>query len=102
MSLELQSLEIHQAVPADVEVVHRILEDGRLLKIALGDTSWGEDPFELKEAADIVGAGHTYIANLEGQAVGTMGLTWDDDEIWKRVEKVQLGAGYISRRCPGR
>jgi ribosomal protein S18 acetylase RimI-like enzyme len=89
------SLELHKATPDDLPGLQRILEEARAYKVSLGDFTWGKEPYEEDEVAEIISDGETFIGYIDSEPAATFSLTWEDRHTWGDEIGKDGTAGYI-------
>lgn len=80
--------------PQDRAVVLDILGEAASWLLARGIDQWRPERFR-----ELIDQGDTYLARLDGDAVGTLALQWNDpldEKLWRSVANVEE-AGYVHR-----
>ncbi len=88
------SLTIVRMQPPNRPVVLDILGEAASWISAKGIDQWRPDQFQT-----VIDRGDTYLALLDGEAVGTLALQWDDaidERLWRDVSNMEE-AGYVHR-----
>jgi GNAT superfamily N-acetyltransferase len=88
------SVEISQAVPADIDDVLDVLNEAARWLASRGINQWRVDGFLRELIADGTSRGEVYVARRDGRAVGTFTLQWSDELFWPGASEA---AGYIHR-----
>jgi GNAT superfamily N-acetyltransferase len=88
------SVEIAQAISADIDDVIDVLNEAARWLASRGINQWRVDGFPRDLIADGVSRGEVYVARRDGHAVGTFTLQWSDDLFWPGASEA---AGYIHR-----
>lgn len=90
----MEKMTIKKAHGADAPLLAKILNDAMETKLTHSDASWGDEPFTNDEALRFINTADTYVFYIDGQAYGTVSLSWSDDALWS--DHIQP-AGYIHR-----
>lgn len=85
-------LTVRKAASNDAEALAKILTQAMKYKLSLGDKTWGTEPYTIQELQDRIIQGHTYIALLDGEIVGTLMFLWEDEMMWGEQPPV---AAYV-------
>jgi len=88
------SVEIAQAISADIDDVLDILNEAARWLASCGINQWRVDGFPRELIADGVSRGEVYVARRDRRAVGTFTLQWRDELFWAGASQP---AGYIHR-----
>ena len=75
-------LLIRQAQPQDSETVFQILTEAAQWLVGRGIPLWREDEIALPTISSDVAAGHVYLAEQDGVAVGTVRFDLTDTDFW--------------------
>ena len=88
-------LKIRLAKEHDFPRLVEILNDAMHYKLTREDHSWGSDTFTDDELRDYAKAAELYVAEQEGEVVGTFAMTWEADAaLWGDQP---ADAGYVHR-----
>ena len=88
------SVEIAQAISAEIDDVLDILNEATRWLASRGINQWRVDGFPRGVIADGISCGEVYVARRDGRAVGTFALQWNDELFWPGEAEE---AGYIHR-----
>lgn len=91
----MMDIIIRQALPADLETVLDILEEGAQWLASRGINQWPPGSFRVEHhqmIVDRLNQGEVFLAEQNGEAVGTFGLQWSDKPTWGDMPD---DAGYI-------
>ena len=91
MSSMIGGFEVVQAAEADVDEIVGILSEAARWLLARGIEQW-PDPFPRDRVERLVERGEFYVARVDGKAVATLALLWDDPLFWGEQPPV---AGYV-------
>jgi GNAT superfamily N-acetyltransferase len=86
-------VQIRRARPGEIEVVLAVLADAAAWLRARGVEQWPER-FAADWVLPAIGAGETWLAELDGQIVGTLVVQWGDPLFWAGYPS---DAGYLHR-----
>jgi ribosomal protein S18 acetylase RimI-like enzyme len=86
-------VNVRAASPDDLAEVLSILSEAARRPVAAALGQW-PDPFPAERALPALERGDTYLAQVDGEAVGTLMLQWDDPAYWGQQPPV---AGYLHR-----
>jgi GNAT superfamily N-acetyltransferase len=86
-------VKLRQARPDEIEVVLSVLADAAAWLRAGGVEQW-PDRFPTEWVMPAIEAGETWLAELDGQIVGTLVVQWDDPLFWAGSPS---DAGYLHR-----
>jgi GNAT superfamily N-acetyltransferase len=86
-------VQVQRARPDDVDVVLAVLADAAAWLRARGVEQW-PDRFPAEWVLPAIEAGDTWLAELDGQIVGTLVVQWDDPLFWAGYPS---DAGYLHR-----
>ena len=88
------AIDVVRVSPADVPVVHRMLNEARSWLASRGIAQW-EAPFNQQEFREAAQAGKLFLAlDPGGQPVGSLQLSFESEEAWSEV----AGSGGHVRR----
>ena len=85
MSISPDNLKIVRAGLADAEAASSILQEAAQWQIQAGREMWRLHELTQDQLSPLIEAGELYLANLDGAAVGTVILQWDDQRFWPDV-----------------
>lgn len=88
------SVEIAQAIPADIDDVLDVLNEAARWLAARGINQWRVDGFPRDLIAGDISCRELYVAKRDRRAVGTFTLQWSDELFWPGAAQA---AGYIHR-----
>lgn len=101
-------LTIQRAATTEIPTIVEILSYGVTNKMRRGDLAWGEKNVDPVSIEPSVANGTAYIALLDGHAVGTFILDWQDDTNWGKQEqpacylqRFAVAAGYGGQNIGG-
>jgi GNAT superfamily N-acetyltransferase len=86
-------VKLRQARPDETEVVLAVLSDAAAWLRAQGVEQW-PDRFSTEWVMPTIEAGETWLAEANGEAVGTLVVQWDDPLFWTGYPS---DAGYLHR-----
>src|SRR5260370_33056441 len=78
-------ITLEQAQPSDLDTVLDILEEAADWLTSRGIDKWQPGLFRKvrrKSIADQIGRGEVFLANRDGQAVGSLTLKWAEQMFW--------------------
>ena len=84
-------LDVRRAEPDDLDDVVAILSEAARWLLGRGIEQW-LDPFPRDRVERLVERGEFYVARVDGKAVATLALLWDDPHFWGEQPPV---AGYV-------
>ena len=93
-------MRVQRAGPGDVEVVLTVLADAAVWLREQGIEQW-PDRFAVDWVRPAIDRGETWLAQVEGETIGTLVVQWDDPIFWADYP---TDAGYLHRlavRRPG-
>lgn len=76
------TLAVRVAQPEDAEALAELMNQAMQYKLKHGDKAWTDVPYSVKELQPRIEKGHTYIARLGDEIVGTLVLLWEDERAW--------------------
>lgn len=88
----METLDVRKASAADQDAVLCILEDAARWLVRMGIEGWSPGSFSRGRILERIERGEMYIAELDGQPVGTFALQWSDEETWGSTPD---DAGYV-------
>jgi GNAT superfamily N-acetyltransferase len=86
-------VQVRRTRPDETEVVVAVLSDAAAWLGARGVEQW-PDRFPTEWVLPAIEAGETWLAELDGQIVGTLVVQWDDPLFWAGYSS---DAGYLHR-----
>lgn len=90
----VSKIQVVKAIIADAPLVADILTDAVRRKLTYDDHSWGAGVYTEEEVLRLMAKSPTYLAYVDGEAVGTVALQWEDEPVWGVQPPI---AGYIHR-----
>jgi GNAT superfamily N-acetyltransferase len=86
-------MRVRRARPKDVEVVLAVLTNAAAWLRAQGIEQW-PDRFPVEWVMPAIDRGETWLAEVDGETVGTLVVQWDDPIFWAGFPS---DAGYLHR-----
>lgn len=90
-------IQITKATLEDVDDLLVVLNEALKYKNGLGDDAWGDKPYTREEVEEGMKRGEAYVARADGQAVGCIFLSWNDEYAWGPERGKDNQAGYIHK-----
>lgn len=88
----LPGITIERATERDADAVLAILQDAARWLLSRGIEQWRPEHFQRNALLRHIARGEVFVARRDGQAVGTLSLSWDDLAVWGEQPPV---AGYV-------
>jgi ribosomal protein S18 acetylase RimI-like enzyme len=88
---------IEKAKLSDAKSLATLLEEARLYKISVGDETWGDKPYTIKELRESIPKNNTYVVRIDTVAVATFVLIYKDTQFWPLEIGMDGSALYLHR-----